>query len=153
MRKINSIIMHAPKVVDLRNSCEPGTLAEDFAASLSATIRYLERSPDRNVVVMAATRSGIPISWISEQIIDRDCCEIRFPSFESVHKRNARSLDISDASAGVLVEIKHDLAFSRECPGANRRQNHWRLFHSQHCKQNIAPHEGIRRGKGKQGAA
>ena len=41
-------------------------------------IRYLERSPDRNVVVMAATRSGIPISWTSEQIIDRERLEIRF---------------------------------------------------------------------------
>ena len=26
-------------------------------------IRFLERGPDRNVVVMAAERSGIPISW------------------------------------------------------------------------------------------
>jgi hypothetical protein len=34
-------------------------------------IRYLERGSSRNVVVMAATRSSIPISWTSEQIIDR----------------------------------------------------------------------------------
>jgi hypothetical protein len=27
---------------------------------------------------MAATRSGIPISWTSEQIIDRDRVEVRF---------------------------------------------------------------------------
>ena len=35
-------------------------------------ITYLERGPTRNVVIMAATRSGIPISWTSEEIIDRD---------------------------------------------------------------------------------
>ena len=35
-------------------------------------IKYLERGPARNLVVMAATRSGIPIAWTSEQIIDRD---------------------------------------------------------------------------------
>ena len=35
-------------------------------------IRYLERDPNRNVVVMAARRSGIPIKWTSEEIIDRD---------------------------------------------------------------------------------
>ena len=35
-------------------------------------IQFLERAPDRNIVVMAARRSGIPISWTSEQIIDRE---------------------------------------------------------------------------------
>ena len=34
-------------------------------------IHYLERSPNRNIVVMAARRSGIPIKWTSEEIIDR----------------------------------------------------------------------------------
>src|SRR6476469_10374738 len=41
-------------------------------------IRYLERGADRNLVVMAARRFGLPISWTSEQIIDSDRCEIRF---------------------------------------------------------------------------
>ena len=57
-------------------------------------IRYLERSPDRNVVVMAATRSGIPISWTSEQIIDRRPLRSPLSSFESIHERHARRLDI-----------------------------------------------------------
>ena len=33
-------------------------------------IRFLERGANRNLVIMAARRSGIPISWTSEQIID-----------------------------------------------------------------------------------
>src|SRR5438046_9626525 len=41
-------------------------------------IRFLERGADRNVVVMAARRSDIPISWTSEQIIDRANFESRF---------------------------------------------------------------------------
>ena len=49
-------------------------------------IRYLERSPDRNVVVMAATRSGIPISWTSEQIIDRGRLEVRFHHLKAFTK-------------------------------------------------------------------
>ncbi|MFL6528779.1 MAG: hypothetical protein ACJ8IQ_11840, partial [Chthoniobacterales bacterium] len=35
-------------------------------------ITYLERGDSRNVVVMAARRGLIPISWTSEQIIDCD---------------------------------------------------------------------------------
>ncbi len=70
MHKTNSILMHAPK-----------TAIFETAANLELWpkilphyryIRFLERGPDRNVVVMAAERSGIPISWTSEQIIDRD---------------------------------------------------------------------------------
>ena len=74
-------------------------------------ISYLERSPDRNVVVMAATRSGIPISWISEQIIDRDRLEIRFHHLKAFTKGMRVVWTFQDAPTGVLVEIKHDLAF------------------------------------------
>ena len=44
---------------------------------------------------MAATRSGIPISWTSEQIIDRDRVEIRFHHLKAFTKGMQRSLDIS----------------------------------------------------------
>ena len=66
----NSILMHAPK-----------TTIFETAANLELWpkilphyryIKYLARGTDRNVVIMAATRSGIPISWMSEQIIDRE---------------------------------------------------------------------------------
>jgi ribosome-associated toxin RatA of RatAB toxin-antitoxin module len=74
-------------------------------------IRYLERSPGRNVVVMAATRSGIPISWTSEQIIDRDRVEVRFLHLKAFTKGMRVVWTFQEAPAGVLVEIKHDLAF------------------------------------------
>jgi ribosome-associated toxin RatA of RatAB toxin-antitoxin module len=109
MHKANSIIMHAPK-----------TLIFETVANLELWpeilphyryIRYLERGPNRNIVVMAATRSGIPISWTSEQIIDRDHLEIRFHHLRALTKGMRVVWTFQDAPHGVLVEIRHDLAF------------------------------------------
>jgi ribosome-associated toxin RatA of RatAB toxin-antitoxin module len=109
MHKANSIIMNAPKL-----------LIFETAANLELWpkilphyryVRYLERNSDRNLVVMAATRSGIPISWTSEQIIDRDRFEIRFHHLKAFTKGMRVVWTFQDAPAGVLVEIKHDLAF------------------------------------------
>jgi len=74
-------------------------------------IHYLERSPSRNVVVMAATRSGIPISWTSEQIIDRNGLEVRFHHLKAFTKGMRVVWTFQEVPAGVMVEIKHDLAF------------------------------------------
>jgi len=74
-------------------------------------IRYLERSPDRNVVVMAATRSGIPISWTSEQIIDREKIEIHFHHLKAFTKGMRVVWRFQESTTGVLVEIEHDLQF------------------------------------------
>ena len=74
-------------------------------------IRYLERSPNRNVVVMAATRSGIPVSWTSEQIIDRQRIEVRFRHLKAFTKGMRVVWTFQEVPTGVLVEIEHDLAF------------------------------------------
>ena len=74
-------------------------------------IHYLERSPNRNVVVMAATRSGIPISWTSEQIIDREKCEVRFHHLKAWTKGMRVVWTFEDTPTGVLVKISHDLRF------------------------------------------
>ena len=74
-------------------------------------IRYLERSPERNVVVMAAIRSGIPISWTSEQIIDREQLEVRFHHLKAWTKGMRVVWTFKGTPAGVLVEIVHDLQF------------------------------------------
>lgn len=74
-------------------------------------IRYLERGPDRNVVVMAAVRSGIPISWTSEEIIDRERCEIHFRHLKAWTKGMHVVWKLTETPAGVLVEIIHDLRF------------------------------------------
>ncbi|HEV2804550.1 MAG TPA: SRPBCC family protein [Chthoniobacterales bacterium] len=74
-------------------------------------IRYLERGADRNVVVMAAVRSGIPVSWTSEQIIDRQKMEIHFHHLKAWTKGMHVVWSFRETPVGVLVEIVHDLRF------------------------------------------
>jgi Polyketide cyclase / dehydrase and lipid transport. len=74
-------------------------------------IRYLERAPERNVVIMAASRSGIPISWTSEEIIDRQKCEIRFHHLKAWTKGMNVVWTFDETPSGVRVEITHDLQF------------------------------------------
>jgi ribosome-associated toxin RatA of RatAB toxin-antitoxin module len=74
-------------------------------------IHYLERSPNRNIVVMAATRSGIPIKWTSEEIIDRDKVEIRFHHLKAFTKGMRVVWTFRETPDGILVEILHDLHF------------------------------------------
>ena len=109
MHTANSIIISAPK-----------NLIFETAANLELWpkilphyryIRYLERGVDRNLVVMAARRWGIPISWTSEQIIDRDRLEIRFVHLKAWTKGMHVVWTFSDAPEGVCVTISHDLRF------------------------------------------
>jgi ribosome-associated toxin RatA of RatAB toxin-antitoxin module len=109
MHKANSIIMHAPKMWIFETAANLELWPEILPHY--RYIRYLERGPNRNLVVMAATRSGIPISWTSEQIIDRERLEIQFHHLKAFTKGMCVVWTFQDAPAGVLVEIKHDLAF------------------------------------------
>jgi ribosome-associated toxin RatA of RatAB toxin-antitoxin module len=74
-------------------------------------IRYLERSPERNIVEMAATRSGIPIKWTSEQIVDRQKAEVRFHHLKAFTKGMHVVWTFQETPDGVRVEIVHDLQF------------------------------------------
>ena len=105
----NSIIMHAPK-----------NLIFETAANLELWpkilphyryIRYLERGPERNVIIMAAVRLGLPIAWTSEQIIDRNRCEVRFHHLKAWTKGMNVVWTFRETPAGVVVEILHDLHF------------------------------------------
>ena len=109
MHKTNSIIMRAPKM----SIFETAANLELWPKILPhyRYIRYLERSPDRNVVIMAATRSGIPISWTSEQVIDREKCEVRFHHLKALTKGMRVVWTFQETAPGVLVEIAHDLRF------------------------------------------
>jgi ribosome-associated toxin RatA of RatAB toxin-antitoxin module len=109
MHKTNSLVMHAPKM----KVFETAANLELWPKILShyRYIHYLERSPNRNVVVMAATRSGIPISWTSEQIIDREKCEVRFHHLKAWTKGMRVVWTFEDTPTGVLVKISHDLGF------------------------------------------
>ena len=74
-------------------------------------IRYLERGNSRNLVIMAAVRSGIPIAWTSEQIIDREKIEVRFHHLKAWTKGMDVVWSFKETSAGILVEIIHELRF------------------------------------------
>lgn len=105
----NSIIMRAPKM-EIFETAANLERWPDFLPHYRC-ITYLERSETRNIVIMAATRSGIPISWTSEQEIDRDRLEVRFHHLKAFTKGMRVVWTFTDTSAGVLVEIIHDLKF------------------------------------------
>ena len=109
MHRTNSILMRAPKM----NIFDTAANLELWPKILPhyRYIRFLERGPDRNIVVMATRRSGIPISWTSEEIIDRDRLEIRFLHLKAWTKGMHVVWTFSDTPDGVLVTISHDLRF------------------------------------------
>ena len=109
MRTANSILMHAPKSAIFETAAN----LELWPKILPhyRYIRYLERSPERNVVIMAAVRSGIPISWTSEQIIDREKLQVRFHHLKKFTKGMDVVWTFDETPAGVLVRIMHDLRF------------------------------------------
>lgn len=74
-------------------------------------IHYYERSPERNVVKMAAVRSGIPISWTSEQWIDRARRQIRFRHLKAFTKGMDVVWNFEETPDGVRVSIMHHLEF------------------------------------------
>ena len=105
----NSIVMHAPR----QRIFETAANLELWPKILPhyRYIRYLERGENRNVVVMAAVRSGIPISWTSEQIIDPERMEVHFNHLKAWTKGMHVVWTFTETAAGVLVEIIHDLQF------------------------------------------
>ncbi len=109
MHKTNSIIMRAPRMSIFETAANLELWPEILPHY--RYIRYLERSPNRNVVVMAATRSGIPISWTSEQVIDREKVEVRFHHLSAFTKGMRVVWTFQETAPGVLVEIAHDLQF------------------------------------------
>jgi ribosome-associated toxin RatA of RatAB toxin-antitoxin module len=109
MHKVNSIIMQAPKM----SIFETAANLELWPRILPhyRYIRYLERSPNRNIVVMAAVRSGIPITWTSEQIIDREKVEVRFNHLKAWTKGMHVVWTFQEMLDGVRVEIAHHMRF------------------------------------------
>lgn len=105
----NSIIIQAPKMTIFETAAN----LELWPKILPhyRYIRYLERGQDRNLVVMAAVRSGIPISWTSEQVIDRDKIEIHFHHLKAWTKGMRVVWSFKEIPGGVLVEIMHELRF------------------------------------------
>jgi hypothetical protein len=109
MRKTNSLLMRAPKMAIFETAANLDLWPKILPHY--RYIRFLERGANRNVVIMAARRSGIPISWISEQIIDRSRLEIHFHHLKAWTKGMRVVWTFSDTPDGVLVAISHDLQF------------------------------------------
>ena len=109
MHKTNSLLIHAPKIAIFESAAD----LELWPKILPhyRYIHFLERGADRNVVIMAARRSGIPISWTSEQIIDRDRLEIHFRHLKAWTKGMLVVWTFADTPNGVQVTISHDLRF------------------------------------------
>src|SRR5437762_13418890 len=109
MHKANSIIMHAPRTTIFETAAD----LELWPKILPhyRYIRYLERGPSRNIVIMAARRGPLPISWTSEQVIDRDSDEVRFHYLKAFTKGMNVVWTFNETPEGVRVEIVHDLRF------------------------------------------
>jgi len=109
MHTANTITMRVPKEVIFETAAN----LADWPKILPhyRYIRYLEHEADRNLVIMAARRGPLPISWTSEQIIDRNRCEIRFHHLKAWTKGMDVVWSFNETPAGVVVEIRHDLRF------------------------------------------
>ncbi len=109
MKQTNSITMFAP----VQRIFETAADLEQWPRILPhyRSIRYLEKGVDRNVVKMAAVRDGIPISWISEQIIDKERPEIRFRHLTAWTKGMEVVWNFLPLANGVSVTIAHELHF------------------------------------------
>jgi ribosome-associated toxin RatA of RatAB toxin-antitoxin module len=109
MHTANSIVMNAPKprIFEVAADLEkwPNFLPH------YRYIQYLERGANRNVVKMAARRGNIPVSWVSEEVIDRDKYEVRFRHLKAWTKGMEVVWTFAEQPAGVLVSIAHDLHF------------------------------------------
>src|SRR5438552_18648266 len=110
MQTGNSIIIHAPRMTIFETAANPYLWPKILPHY--RYIRYLERGQDRNLVVMAAVRSGIPISWTSEQFIDRKNIEIHFHHLKAWTKGMRVVWSFHETPAGILVEIMQELHFS-----------------------------------------
>lgn len=72
-------------------------------------IRFLEQSPARNVVIMAARRKWIPVQWTSEQEIDRERKEVRFHHLKAFTKGMRVVWTFTPIADGIDVKIHHEL--------------------------------------------
>ncbi len=105
----NSVIIHAPKMTIFETAANLERWPEILPHY--RYIRYLERGDERNIVVMAALRSGIPIAWTSEQVIDREKLQVRFRHLKAFTKGMEVVWTFNETPDGVLVQIVHDLKF------------------------------------------
>lgn len=109
MQTGNSIIIQAPRETIFATAADL-----DHWPQILPHYRYihfLRRLPDHSIVKMAAVRSGIPISWTSEFVVDRERMELRFLHLRAFTRGMRVIWTFKETPAGVLVEIMHALRF------------------------------------------
>ena len=74
-------------------------------------IRTLEPGETGKIVQMAASRSGIPISWVSEYWIDERALELHFQHLRRWTKGMKVVWTLTPTRDGTRVEIIHDMRF------------------------------------------
>ncbi len=107
MHKENSILINAARDKVFQAASD----LEQWPAILPhyRWIRFLMKSPRKNVVVMAARRGWIPINWTSEEEIDPERMEVRFHHLKAFTKGMDVVWSFRETSDGVLVTISHEL--------------------------------------------
>ena len=74
-------------------------------------IRFSGQAGDHRIVEMAATRTGIPISWTSEFWTDEAQLELHFTHIRKWTKGMKVVWTLTPTRDGTRVEIVHDLKF------------------------------------------
>ncbi|HEX4668283.1 MAG TPA: SRPBCC family protein [Chthoniobacterales bacterium] len=109
MQTGNSIIIQAPRETIFETAADLANWPRILPHY--RYIRFLERNSQRSIVEMAAVRSGIPISWTSEFVVDRARMELRFLHLKKFTRGMKVVWTFKETPAGVLVEIMHALRF------------------------------------------
>ena len=74
-------------------------------------VDFLRKEGERDIVRMAATRSGIPISWVSAFEADEGSLELRFEHLRMWTRGMLVVWTFNPTRDGTRVEIVHDLTF------------------------------------------
>jgi len=109
MHKSNSIIMKAPRMTIFETAANLGLWPRILPHY--RYIHYLERGPERNLVIMAARRGPFPISWTSEYWSDGQLLELHFEHLHHWTKGMKVVWTLTPTRDGTRVEIVHDLKF------------------------------------------
>lgn len=107
MHKENSIVINAPRARIFETASDLSQWPRILPHY--RWIRYIEKGPNKNRIVMAARRGLVPIQWTSEQIIDREKTEVRFHHSKAFTKGMDVVWTFTETSEGVEVKISHDL--------------------------------------------
>lgn len=74
-------------------------------------VTVLRRESGRDIVRMAAWRTGIPIEWVSSYDLDTKALELRFEHLQAWTKGMRVIWTLTPTRDGTRVEIVHDLRF------------------------------------------